>query len=188
MDNSEYLDLSQLPPGVRVLEYLGKLPRIHRNAFLAEGCIIIGDVTVEEDASIWHNAVLRGDINRIHVGRMSNVQDGVVFHVSDDFPCLVGNRVTIGHNAVLHACTIGDDTTVGMGSIVMNGVEVGAMSIVAAGSLIPPGKKFPPRSLIKGSPAQVARELTDEEIEGNIKMAQKYRRVSGEHRQRRIGH
>ncbi|MEW6201514.1 MAG: gamma carbonic anhydrase family protein [bacterium] len=186
MDSPEYLTINQLPEGVRVFEYLGKTPHIHRSAFLAEGCVIVGDVTIEEDASVWHNAVLRGDINRIRVGRMSNVQDGAVFHVADDFPCIVGNRVTIGHGVILHACAIGDDTTVGMGSIIMNGAEVGEKSIVAAGSLVPPGKKFPPRSMIKGSPAQVARELTDEEIEANIKMAQKYRRVSIEHLKRRM--
>ncbi|MEW5946906.1 MAG: gamma carbonic anhydrase family protein [bacterium] len=171
--------------GAMLLEYMGRAPRVHPGAFLAEGCVLVGDVTVEEHASVLHNAVLRGDINSVRVGRMSNVQDNCVFHVSDDFACVIGERVTVGHGVILHACAIGDDTTVGMGSIVMNGAEVGAGSIVAAGALIPPGRKFPPRSLIMGFPAKVEREVTDAEVEANVKMAQKYRRVTENHRRSR---
>ncbi|MFH1538225.1 MAG: gamma carbonic anhydrase family protein [bacterium] len=174
-----------VPEGVRIYEYLGKSPQAHETAFLAEGCVLVGDVVIGEESSVWYNAVLRGDINGVRVGRMSNVQDGCVLHVSDDYQCIVGDRVTVGHSVVLHACTIGDETTVGMGSVIMNAAEVGEKSIVAAGSVIPIGKKFPPGVLLRGAPAKVVRDLTDEEIEANIKMAKKYRRVSLGHIQRR---
>lgn len=174
----------KIPAGVRVFEYLGKSPRIAADVFLAEGCVLIGDVEIGAESSVWYNSVLRGDINGIRVGTMSNVQDCCVFHVSDDFQCVVGDMATIGHSVTLHACRIGDRTTVGMGSVIMNDAEVGANSIVAAGSVIPMGKKFPPGALLRGAPAAVVRELTEAEIEANVNMAKKYRRVSLAHLER----
>ena len=140
----------------------GVEPTIDNSAFVAETADIIGDVIVEKNASIWYKAVLRGDDSQIIVGENSNVQDGTIVHCGYDEPTIIGKNVTIGHAAVIHGCKIGDYSLVGMGSTVLDNAEIGEFTMVGAGSLVT-GKKFPPGVLLIGSPAKVARELTDEE-------------------------
>ncbi len=147
-----------------------KQPIISENVFIADNAVVQGEVILKENASVWYNAVLRGDINSIHVGQNSNIQDGCVLHVSNgkvggsDFPVIIGDNVTVGHNATVHACTIGNNCIIGMGAVILDGAEIGDYSIVGANSLVPPGKKYPPRSLILGSPGKVAREITGADI------------------------
>jgi carbonic anhydrase/acetyltransferase-like protein (isoleucine patch superfamily) len=143
-------------------------PRIHPSAFVVPNATVIGDVTLEEESSVWYGAVLRGDINRIVVGPRSNVQDGVVIHLSDDFGAIVGELVTIGHNAIVHACTLDDEVLVGMGATILDGSEIGARSIIGANALVTTGTMIPAGSLVVGSPARVVRAL-DQEEQGTIK-------------------
>lgn len=138
-------------------------PDIHSSCFIADNACIIGKVKMCEDASIWFGAVLRGDANSIYVGRESNIQDNCTVHVDADSPVHIGEDITIGHNAIIHGCTIGDCTLIGMGSIIMNGAVIGSETIVGAGSLITENKNIPSGVLCMGSPARVIRKLTDEE-------------------------
>jgi len=168
----------------RLARHLDAKPRIHETAFIAPGSDLIGDVTIEAEASVWFQTVLRGDINRIVIGPRSNVQDGAVVHLADDYGAFVGELVTIGHKAILHACTIGDEVLVGMGAIVLDGAEVGARSIIGAGALVTGGKKIPPGSLVLGSPAKVVRTLSLEEQAGIKVWAEKYVALSRAYRER----
>lgn len=144
----------------------GFTPEIHPSAFVAENAAIIGDVQINEGASIWYNVTIRGDVMPIRIGQQTNVQDGSVIHGTfGKFGTTLGNRVTIGHMVMLHGCKIGDRCLIGMGSILMDGVEIGAQSIVGAGSLVTEGKVFPPKSLIMGRPAKFVRELAAEELQ-----------------------
>jgi carbonic anhydrase/acetyltransferase-like protein (isoleucine patch superfamily) len=136
--------------------------------------VLLGDVTVGEYSSIWFNAVLRGDINRIVVGHHTNIQDNCVLHLADEHPCIVGNYVTVGHGAIVHACTVGDEVLVGMGSRLLDGVAVGEQSIIGAGALLTQGQQIPPGSLVLGAPAKIARELSAEERAGLKGLAEKY--------------
>lgn len=154
--------------------HLLKSPAIHPSAFIASNATVLGDVAVGAQASIWFQAVLRGDINRIEVGDRSNVQDGSVLHLSAENGCIIGQDVTIGHMAMLHACTVGDEVLVGMGAIILDGVEIGARSIIGAGSLVTQGKKIPPGSMVMGSPAKVVRTLSPEEQDGLKGWADRY--------------
>lgn len=147
-----------------IIEYKGKRPKIGNRVFLAEGSRLVGDVTIGDDSSVFYNAVLRADLAEIVIGERSNIQDNVTVHLSTGVGVHIGNEVTVGHNAVLHACTIDDNVLVGMGAIVMDGAHVKKDCIVGAGALVTQGKEFPERSLIVGSPAHVLRELTEEEI------------------------
>ncbi|MFR9797385.1 gamma carbonic anhydrase family protein [Streptomyces sp. MS06] len=144
----------------------GKEPRIDGEAFVAPTASMIGDVTLRAGASVWYGAVLRGDVESIEVGAHSNVQDNCTLHADPGFPVTVGERVSIGHNAVLHGATVEDDCLVGMGATVLNGAVVGAGSLVAAQALVPQGMVVPPGSLVAGVPAKVRRELTPEERQG----------------------
>lgn len=159
-------------------------PRIPETAFVAPTASVIGEVTLGEHASIWFNAVLRGDMNSIRIGDRTNIQDNSTIHVTRETgPTIVGNDVVGGHQIILHGCTIKDRVLVGMGSVVLDGAEVGEESIVAAGSLVTPGKKFPPRSLILGSPGRVVRQVTDREVEemilGGVKCYLEYKESYG---------
>jgi carbonic anhydrase/acetyltransferase-like protein (isoleucine patch superfamily) len=133
--------------------------------WIAPDAAIIGKVELAEEASVWFGAVLRGDNERIVVGRRSNVQDGAIFHTDPGFPLTVGEACTIGHRAILHGCTIGDGALVGMGAAVLNGAKIGAESIVGAGALVTEGKEFPPRSLIVGAPARAIRTLDEKGVQ-----------------------
>lgn len=149
-------------------------PSVAAGVFIAPGAVVLGAVGLGAQSSVWYGSVLRGDINRIIVGPQSNVQDGSVLHVSDDFACVLGERVSVGHRAVVHACTVGDEVLVGMGAIIMDGAQVGPRSIVAAGSLVTKGMIIPEGSLVVGSPARVVRALTPEERAANATLALKY--------------
>ena len=142
------------------VENLGNLsPRIASSAFIAPSADIIGDVTIEEDASVWYRAVLRGDINKIVVGPCSNVQDGAVVHLADEYPALIGELVTIGHSAIVHACEIKNEVLVGMGACILDGAVIGERSIIGAQALVTGGTVIPPGSLVLGSPARVVKTL-----------------------------
>ncbi|MCG3148848.1 MAG: Protein YrdA [Verrucomicrobiae bacterium] len=159
--------------------YQNKQPQLGQGVYRATGAQLIGDVTVGDHSSIWFNTVLRGDINRVVIGHHTNVQDLALCHVADHFACEVGNYVTVGHRAILHACTVGDEVLVGMGAIVMDGVVVGAQSIIGAGALVTKGMQIPAGSLVYGSPAKVISQLGAKE-RGEIKgWAEKYCRVAG---------
>lgn len=147
-----------------ILPYRGVLPRLSPTAFVAPTATVIGDVQVGEEAGLWFGVILRGDVNRIRVGRRTNLQDGTIVHVtSGTHPTEIGNGVTIGHGVRLHGCTIGDGCLIGIGAIVLDGAVIGESSLVAAGTLVAPGTIVPPRSLVVGSPGKVKRALTDEE-------------------------
>jgi carbonic anhydrase/acetyltransferase-like protein (isoleucine patch superfamily) len=139
-------------------------PVLGKDVFIAWNAEVAGAVHAGDNASIWFSAVVRADIAPVEIGEDTNIQDGAVVHVDTDIPCRIGKHVTVGHRAILHSCIIGDNCLIGMGAIVLSGVEIGACSLVGAGSLVTQGKKFPPRSLIMGSPAKLVRELTDAEL------------------------
>jgi carbonic anhydrase/acetyltransferase-like protein (isoleucine patch superfamily) len=168
----------------RVDRFLGAAPQIHPSAYLAPGATVIGDVTLAEESSVWFSAVLRGDINRIVIGPRSNVQDGAVVHLADDFGTFVGELVTVGHKAVLHACTVGDEVLIGMGAIVLDGAEIGARSIIGAGAIVTGGKKIPPGSLVLGTPGKVVRQLALEEQAGLRVWAERYVELARVYRER----
>lgn len=149
-------------------------PRLHPSAFVAPGAAVIGDVTLGEESSVWYGAVLRGDINRIVVGARTNIQDNAVIHLADDYPAFIGELVTVGHSAIVHACTIDDEVLIGMGAIILDGAEIGARSIIGANALVTVGKKIPPGSLVYGSPARVVSQLSLEEQSKIQKWALKY--------------
>lgn len=154
--------------------FLRKQPKLGEGVYLARGAAVLGDVTIGAHSSIWYQTTLRGDINRIVVGHHTNVQDNSVLHVADDFPCLVGSWVTIGHSAVVHACTVGDEVLIGMGAVVLDGAVVGEQSLVGAKALVTQGMKIPPGSLVLGAPAKIVRALTPEERAHLKWWAQKY--------------
>lgn len=149
-------------------------PVIPASAFVAPGAVVLGAATLGEEAGIWYTAVVRADINRIVVGAQSNVQDGAVLHVSDRFACEVGERVTIGHRAIVHACQVRDEVLVGMGATLLDGCEIGPRSVVAANALVPKDMKVPEGSLVVGAPARVVRALSAEEQAQNRRLALKY--------------
>ena len=140
------------------------VPQVHATAWVADSAEVVGRVTLGENASIWYGAVLRGDNDRISVGANSNVQDGSVLHTDTGVPLTIGQNVTIGHQVMLHGCSIGDGSLVGIQSIVLNGAKIGRNCLVGAGSLVTEGKEFPDGVLIVGRPAKVVRELTPEQI------------------------
>jgi len=154
--------------------FLRKLPVLGKGVYIARGAVVVGDVTLGDGVSVWYNAVLRGDLNRIVVGADSNIQDNAVLHLADNFPCLLGQRVTVGHSAVVHACTIGDECLIGMGAVILDGAELGEQCLVGAKALVTQNSKIPPGSLVLGAPAKVVRPLTPEERGGLKYWADKY--------------
>ena len=163
---------------------LGALaPRIADSAWVADSAVVIGNVELAEAASIWFGAVLRGDTESLSIGARSNVQDGSVLHADPGFPLVVGAGVTIGHQVMLHGCTIGDDSLVGIQAVVLNGARIGRHCLVAAGAIVTEGKQFPDGSLIMGAPARVVRPLTQEQIEGLKQGAQHYVDNARRHRE-----
>lgn len=148
--------------------------QIHPTAFIAQGAVIVGDVTLAEEVSVWFNATLRGDSTPLTIGPRTNIQEGCIFHADPGFPAIIGAGVTVGHGAVVHGAKVGDNTLIGIRSVLLNGVVVGENCIIGAGALLTQGKHFPAGSLILGSPAQVIRPLTPEEIERNRHSAAEY--------------
>ena len=158
----------------RLARHLQRPSSIDSTAWIAPNATVLGDVTLGEECSVWYGTVLRGDINRIVIGPRSNIQDNSVIHLADDLPTIVGELVTVGHKAILHACTVQDEVLVGMGAIILDGAEIGARSIIGAGALVTGGKKIPPGSLVLGSPAKVVRTLSAEEQADIRTWAEKY--------------
>jgi gamma-carbonic anhydrase len=155
--------------------FQGILPNIAPSAWIDPTAVVIGDVTIGERSSVWPNAVLRGDVNKITIGEETNVQDGSVLHVEHALHELIlGNRVTVGHSVVLHGCTVEDDSLIGIGAIVLNGARIGKGSVIAAGALVPEGMQIPPGSMAMGVPAKIKREVTPEEQERFRVNAQHY--------------
>jgi gamma-carbonic anhydrase len=146
-----------------IIKHHGVVPSIHPSVFVAEGACLIGEVELAEDASVWFNAVLRGDINRIRVGRRSNVQDGVIVHVTRQYSVEIAEEVTVGHQAMLHGCTIGKYTLIGMNAVVLDNARIGPYAIVAAGSVVREQSVVPEGVLVAGVPARVVRTITDDE-------------------------
>lgn len=163
-----------IAPGASVLALPGKIPSVAEDAFVADGARVVGDVTIAEGASIWYNAVLRGDSASISIGPDSNVQDNVSIHVDAEHSVVVGARVSIGHNAVVHGCEIGDGSLVGMGAVVLSGAVIGAGCLIGGGAVVLGGTRIPDGSLVAGVPAVVRRGLTAEEREGLISNALTY--------------
>jgi carbonic anhydrase/acetyltransferase-like protein (isoleucine patch superfamily) len=169
--------------------YKGNFPDIKERIWIAPDSTVIGEVEIGEDSSIWFGCVIRGDIHKIVIGKRVNIQDLSMIHVthykkpdkSDGHPTIIGDDVTIGHKVMLHGCTIEKACLIGMNSTILDGSVIGAESIVGAGSVVTMHKKFPPKSLIIGSPAKVVRSLTDEEVEGLYKSSQNYVRFKNEY-------
>jgi len=164
-----------------IKNFLNHQPKIHPSVWIADNAVVIGRCELGAQSSVWFGAVIRGDVNFIRIGERSNIQDNSVLHVtgpsaelSEGFPLIIGNDVTVGHQAVLHACTIGNACLVGMNSTVLDGAVIGDESLVAAGALVTPNKIFSPRSLIMGTPARFVRELTDKEVADLYKSAIQY--------------
>lgn len=158
----------------QIARFLGQDPRVAASAYVAPHTFIAGDVEIGENASIWPGCSLRGDIAPIRIGANSNVQDGSVVHVADDLPALIGEWVTVGHNATIHACTLEDEVLVGMGAVVLDGSVIGARSIIGANATVTPGTLIPPGSLVLGSPAKIVRALTPEQQAGVRVWAERY--------------
>ena len=149
-------------------------PQVHPTAFVADSAQVVGRVTLGEGSSVWFNTVIRADNEPMTIGTGSNIQDGSVLHSDTGFPLSVGERVTVGHQVVLHGCTVGDESLIGIGAVVLNGAKIGKHCLVGAGSLVTEGKEFPDGSMILGSPAKVVRQLTPEQIDGLRRSAQHY--------------
>lgn len=149
-----------------IIQFKDKHPIIHESAFIADDTIIIGDVEIGENASVWFGSIVRGDVNYIRIGDRTNIQDGTIIHVSSKtHSTILENDITVGHRVTLHGCYVETGCMIGIGAILLDGVRVGKNSLVAAGSLLTPGTVVPPGSMVMGSPARVKRELTPDEIE-----------------------
>ena len=157
-----------------IYELDGKSPTLGKNVYVADSAQVIGKVTLEENASVWFGTIIRGDSEHIRIGRNSNVQDASVLHADFGMPLAIGRHVTVGHQVMLHGCTIGDESLIGIGAIVLNGAKIGKNCLVGAGALVTEGKEFPDGSMIIGSPARVVRQLTPEQMDGLRRSAQHY--------------
>ncbi|OZB80014.1 gamma carbonic anhydrase family protein [Microbacterium sp. 13-71-7] len=166
-----------------ILSLPGRSPAIDPTAFLAAGARVIGSVTIGEASSVWYNAVLRADSDTITIGVGSNAQDNVSVHVDEGHPVLIGDDVSIGHNAVVHGCTIGDGSLIGMGAVVLSGAVIGSECLIAGGALVLSGMEVPDGSLVAGVPAKIRRALTASEREGLRENARVYRGHSATHRE-----
>jgi gamma-carbonic anhydrase len=143
--------------------FLRKKPVLGQGVYLATGAVVLGDVNIGDFSSVWYNAVVRGDINRIVIGHHTNIQDNSVLHLADDYPCIVGDYVTVGHSAIVHACTVGNEVLVGMGATILDGAVIGDQCLIGAGSLITMGMQVPDGSMLMGRPARIVRSLQPDE-------------------------
>ncbi|WP_299302677.1 gamma carbonic anhydrase family protein [uncultured Brachybacterium sp.] len=164
------------------IDFEGAAPQIPGSAWVAPNATLIGKVTLGENASVFYTAVLRGDMDSISIGEGSNIQDGCVAHTDEGFPVVVGTGVSVGHRAVLHGCTVEDDSLIGMGAVVLNGAVVGAGSLVAAGAVVTEGMQIPPGSLAAGVPAKVRKELDEDALEALRQNARTYVELALKHR------
>ncbi|MSR65018.1 MAG: gamma carbonic anhydrase family protein [Verrucomicrobiae bacterium] len=165
-------------------ESFKKKPVLGKDVFIADGVRLVGHVTIGEGSSIWFNSVLRGDINRVSIGSFTNIQDGSICHVANEHACLIGSFNTIGHNVILHGCTVGDENLVGMGAILMNGVRVGNQCIIGAGALLTEGLEVPDGSLVYGSPAKIVSKIGEKERGEIRKWAEKYHKIASHYLER----
>lgn len=173
----------------QLLPYKGHTPQLDKTVFVAPGALLIGDVTAGEGSSFWYNVTVRADLNRVTIGRFSNIQDGTVIHedsgrgtgLEDGLPTVIGDYVTVGHNAILHACRVEDYCLIGMGATVMDGAVVGKGAIVGAGALVTKGKIIPPFSLVLGSPAKVVRTFSPATQADRLEHAMMYAELAKEH-------
>lgn len=166
-----------------IRQYKGILPKVEQSAYIDPSAQVIGDVTIGARSSVWCNATLRGDVNRIVLGEETNIQDNSVLHGElDMYPVILGDRVTVGHMVTLHGCVVEDDCLIGIGAIVLNGARVGRGSVVAAGALVPEGMQIPPESLVMGMPAKIKRPVNEEEKARFRENAQRYVRYRQEYR------
>ncbi|CAG9611256.1 Protein YrdA [Bacillus rhizoplanae] len=157
-----------------IYPYKDKNPKIANSAFIADYVTITGDVTIGEESSIWFNTVIRGDVSPTIIGDRVNVQDQCTLHQSPAYPLILEDDATIGHQVILHSCTVKKDALIGMGSIILDGAEIGEGAFIGAGSLVPQGKKIPPNTLAFGRPAKVIRELTDEDRKDMARIRRQY--------------
>ena len=148
-----------------LIPYQQILPEIHPSVYIAHGAMIIGDVTIGEESSVWFNAVLRGDLDQIRIGLRTNIQDGTIVHLDKGFPCIIGDDVTVGHGCIVHGCTVGDGAMLGMGAIVLTGAKIGERAIVGAGALVREGQEIPPETVAVGIPAKVRRDVSAADLE-----------------------
>ena len=165
-----------------IAPFKGIHPVIHKDAFIARGAVIIGDVKIESGASIWYGAVIRGDIEPVRIGQNTNIQDNCTIHTEEDCPVVMGRNTSVGHNAVIHGCTIEDDCLVGIGAVVLNGANVKKGSVVAAGSVVREGQVIGPYEMVAGSPAVVKKRLDKETIKPFLQPAKNYLNHAKEHR------
>ncbi len=162
--------------------YKGKSPIVDESVLICESADLIGDIEIGKDSSIWYNAVLRADMAEIRIGVGSNIQDGTVVHTNTNQPTHVGDNVTVGHNAILHGCTVGDNALIGMGAIVLDGAVVEEGALVAAGCVVPPGKVVPARHLALGNPMVIKKELSEKAVEANLFNSKTYVELAREHK------
>ena len=166
----------------RLKIFLSQSPSYEVGVYVSCSAKVVGDVRIGKDSSIWYGSVLRGDINYISIGERTNLQDGVIGHLTDHSPLIVGNFVTVGHGAILHACTIEDECLIGMGATILDGARIGTQSIIAAGTVVPAGMQIPPGSLVAGVPGKFKKALDDEERAKLRTWAEKYLVVKEAHR------
>ena len=171
------MEKSDLSPDVSI-----KSPQIHETAYIAEGAQVIGDVILKADSSIWYNTVCRADINRIVIGERTNIQDNSVIHLENDQGVLVENDVTVGHNAIIHGCSIADGALIGMGAIIMNGAVIGKGAVIGAGAVVKEDMVIPDLSLVVGVPGKIVKTLSPETYNENVKWAAKYVKLANVHR------
>ena len=163
---------------------LSHTPNIHDSAFIADGAKVMGQVSLEAYSSVWYNSVLRGDINKIHIGHHSNIQDGCILHMENDKPCLVGNYVTVGHHVNLHACIVEDYCLIGIGAIILSGAKIGQGSIIGAGTVVLEHTIIPPFSLVVGVPGKIIKKTPEETIQNQKKWAEKYVNLAALHKKK----
>ncbi len=165
-----------------ILAIAGRTPELHPQSWVAPNATLIGQVVLAAGSSVWYGAVIRAETEPIEIGADTNIQDSVTIHVDPGFPARVGTGVSVGHNAVLHGCTVGDDSLIGMGAVVLNGAAIGAGSLIAAGAVVPQGAVIPPRSMVAGVPGKIRRELSDEEVSNIRTNALMYQQLVTLHR------
>jgi carbonic anhydrase/acetyltransferase-like protein (isoleucine patch superfamily) len=171
------MEKSDLSPDVSI-----KSPQIHETAYVAEGAQVIGDVILKADSSIWYNTVCRADINRIVIGERTNIQDNSVIHLENDQGVLVENDVTVGHNAIIHGCSIADGALIGMGAIIMNGAVIGKGAVIGAGAVVKEDMVIPDFLVVVGVPGKIVKTLSPETYDDNVKWAAKYVKLGNVHR------
>ena len=160
------------------MPFKNKSPKIHPSVFVAPGAHVVGDVTIGKDSSVWFTAVLRADMHSIRVGKHTNIQDGCLLHVDPDKPCVLGDGITMGHQATAHACTVEDGVLIGIGARILSGAHVGAFSLIGAGALVLENAVIPERSLVLGVPGKVVRQLTPKEAAAHVPHARRYRELA----------